>query len=225
MASWELEIEEEDYLTLSTLSDEDLTTAANPKYRMLLTELLNEGIHGDNPQDDPLEDIDPESTMRLGADPNSHVHVRSDLGADPTTIHAKGTSALDQVRTDDQLDSEPPPAKKLKKDDDSESTTSSLFDPVIAGSEEDLYHFTPPKVVKDFLERHFHHGLTKRERKAMSKADPKPDTTVTCSPEIDGFLKVFWKGKLNLKEGEEIRSVQTALLNATGPLCGLWSQI
>ena len=56
----------------------------------------------------------------------------------------------------------------------------------------------------------------------MLKADPKPQTPVSSPPE---YLGVFWKGKLNLSQDGEWKQVQNALLCATGPLCGLWSQI
>ena len=72
---------------------------------------------------------------------------------------------------------------------------------------------------------HFQGGLSKRERKAMLKADPKPETSVTNPPEVDEYIRTFWKRKINLSQDGEMKQVQTALLNAIGPLCGLWSQI
>ena len=56
----------------------------------------------------------------------------------------------------------------------------------------------------------------------MLKADPKPNTPAA---EVDEYLGVFYKGKLNHNQNGEMKQIQTALLNATGPLCGLWSQI
>ena len=93
--------------------------------------------------------------------------------------------------------------------------TSGLFDPVIAGSEEDEQHFSPPKVVCDYLEKHFRCSLTTRERKAMLKADPKPSTLVAAPPEVDEYLGVFYKSKLNLSQDGEMKQI---LLNATGRL-------
>lgn len=59
----------------------------------------------------------------------------------------------------------------------------------------------------------------------MLKADPKPQTPVASPPNVDEYLGTFWKGKLNLSQDGEWKQVQHALLCATGPLCGLWSQI
>ena len=59
----------------------------------------------------------------------------------------------------------------------------------------------------------------------MLKADPKPNTPAASPPDIDEYLGVFYRGKLIHGQDGEMKQVQTALLNATGPLCGLWSQI
>ena len=50
-------------------------------------------------------------------------------------------------------------------------------------------------------------------------------TTNTWNIPMDEYLGTFWKRKLNLSQDEEWKQVQNALLCATGPLCGLWSQI
>ena len=138
--------------------------------------------------------------------------TRDELPATPNRVAGMG-------------DSEPPPAKRRKEGDGDEPSTSGLFDLVLAGTEEDEYQFTPPKVISNYLEKHFRRSLTKKERKAMLKADPKPQTPVTSPPNVDEYLGVFWKGKLNLSQDGEWKQVQNALLCATGPLCGLWSQI
>ena len=42
---------------------------------------------------------------------------------------------------------------------------------------------------------------------------------------MDEFLQTFWKGKVNNSQDGDLKQIQTALLNTTGPLCGLWSQL
>ena len=64
--------------------------------------------------------------------------------------------------------------------------------------------------------------LSGEERKAILKADPKPQIPETSPPYVDEYLGVIWKGKLNPSQDREWKRV---LLCATGPLCGLWSQI
>ena len=85
-----------------------------------------------------------------------------------------------------------------------EPSTPGLLDPVlVAGTEEDKYQFTPPRVISNYSEKHFRRSLTKEERKAMLKADPKPQTPVISLPNVDECLAVFWKGKLNLSQDRE----------------------
>ena len=96
---------------------------------------------------------------------------------------------------------------------------------IVAGTEEDEYHFKPPEVVKDYLEKHFRRSLSKKERKAMIKADPRPDCEAASTPEVDEFIQTFWKGRINNNLDGDLKQIQTALLNATGPLTGLWSQL
>ena len=205
MSSSESESEDSDFVTIDALSKEDLTAiVANPRYKMLLTELLNISDLSANPEDRTSGGTTPDLGTGNGANPATR-------DEDSPNLNREG---------DDE-----PPAKRRKEGGDDGPSTSGLFDPVMAGTEEDEYQFTPPKVIADYLEKHFRRSLTKRERKAMLKADPKPGTPVTSPPNVDEYLGVFWKGKLNLSQDGEWKQVQNALLCSTGPLCGLWSQI
>ena len=80
-----------------------------------------------------------------------------------------------------------------------------MFDPILAWSEEDQNHFKPHRVVKDYLETHFRCCLSKKERKVMLKADPKPDCEATTTPEVDDFLQTFWKGKINKAQDGDLK--------------------
>ena len=52
MSTSESEIEDEDYITIDALSKEDLTAiVANPRYKALLTELLNDSDRSADPED------------------------------------------------------------------------------------------------------------------------------------------------------------------------------
>ena len=121
-------------------------------------------------------------------------------------------------------ENEPDP-KRTKSDPVSEASTSKCFDPVLAGCDQDEYHFQPHKVIKEYLEKHFRRSLTKKERKAMLKADPKPECDAATTPEVDEFLQTFWKGHINNTRDNDLKQIQTAVLNATAPLCGLWAQL
>ena len=52
MSALESDSEDSDFITIDTLSKEDLTAiVANPRYKTLLTELLNVSDHSANPED------------------------------------------------------------------------------------------------------------------------------------------------------------------------------
>ena len=173
MSTSESEIEDEDYITIDALSKEDLTAiVANPRYKTLLTELLNDSDHSADPEDRLLDGTTSDLDTSSGANPVT----RDELPATPNRVTGLGDNA------------EPPQAKRQKGDDDDKPSTSGPFDPVLAGTEEDEYQFTPPKVISNYLEKHFRRSLTKKERKAMLKADPKPQTPVTSPPNVDEYL-------------------------------------
>ena len=100
-------------------------------------------------------------------------------------------------------DDEPPHRKRKKEGGGEEPSTPGLLDPVLAGTEEDKYQFTPPRVISNYSEKHFRRSSTKKERKAVLKADPKTQTPVISLPNVDECLAVFWKGKLTLSQDGE----------------------
>ena len=238
--------EEEDCLTLDTLSAEDIRTIAqNPKYKQLFNELFEGHRSADNEANEGREDDDSSADEGDVVDRTTFEQQTELLVADPTQSEAEDTvpdrtatarsdgSVLDRTpiaqlgkRTHSPDREDLPPHKKGRKDSETATTSRApVFDPVLAGSEEDDYHFRPHKVVHDYLERHFRRTLSKKERKAMIKADPKPDCEAAVTPEVDEFLQTFWKGKVNNSQDGDLKQIQTALLNTTGPLCGLWSQL
>ena len=171
---------EEDCITLEALSEDDLRSIAlNPKYSQLLSELLgNERQPEDIRSDDTVEN---EVCISEGsvADPTTSDKHSEDLAADPANSLSRDTapdraSPSSLGKRSSSVDEEQPPAKKLKVNSEAGCSAAKVFDPILAGSEEDEYHFKPHKVVKDYLETHFCRCLSKKERKAMLKADPKP---------------------------------------------------
>ena len=153
-----------------------------PGIKHSLIELLNGGDSAD-PEDYPSDGTTSDLDISTGTNPATCVEG---FGVNHTTSLTQ--SAVD---TPNRLRSgNPPPAKRRKEDN--ESSTSGLFDPVLAGEEEEEYQFVPPKMICTYLEKHFRCSLTKKERKVMLKADPKPQTPVTFPPNVDEYLGVFW---------------------------------
>ena len=95
------ESEEEDYITLDVLSKEDLTTiVANPRYKTLLIELLNDSDHSADPED------------RLSDGNTSNLDTSN--GADPATCD-EGLVAEILNQGGSTGDDELPPVKRRKE--------------------------------------------------------------------------------------------------------------
>ena len=157
---------EEDSVSLDTLSDGDLRAiAGNPKYNALLLELLR--VSRLTPE---LTTQEITETGATGLTPPPELTQQSSVTEEPPTKAGK--------RKPKGGENEPDP-KRTKSDPMSEASTSKCFDPVLAGYDQDEYHFQPHKVIKEYLEKHFRRSLTKKERKAMLKADPECDAATT----------------------------------------------
>lgn len=101
MSASESEIEGEDYITLDTLSKEDLTAiVANPRYKMLLTELLNDSDH-------PLE---PEDRLSGG----NTTDLDTNDGANPAN-RDEDLAAKTPNRESSAGDDGPPPVKRRRE--------------------------------------------------------------------------------------------------------------
>ena len=104
-------------------------------------------------------------------------------------------------------------------------STAKVFDPILAGSE-DEYHFKAHKVVKDCLETHFCRCLSKKERKAMLKADPIQTWLWGHNYTQSEWLPAdILEGIDNNAQDGDLKKIQTAILNGAAPLCWLWSQL
>ena len=123
MSASESEIEEDDFVSIDALLKDLTAIVSNPRYKTLLTELLNVSDHladrKDHLSDGTTSDLDTSN----GANPTT----RDELPATPNRVASMG-------------DNEPPPTKRTEGDGD-EPSTSGLFDPVLAGTEEE-YQFT-----------------------------------------------------------------------------------
>ena len=238
---------DEDHIRLDALSDEDLSyIATNERYSQLLKELLpdRDTPAPTNPSgesvdstprsaafvpeaDHPGQSKTSEESCQHDADPTMprHHSVLPECNPDQVVAEAEEKSSASQNTPQEG----PPPPKRPRVDNEGASSSGScseyLFDPAIAGTEEDEFHFSPPGVVSDYLERHFRRSLSKKERTAMLKRDPKPSTPVSAPPEIDPYILTFWKNKIDLAADNQLKQLQSTLLYTAGPLAGLWSQI
>ena len=219
-----------------TTSSQDLPLPGRDANPTLLTP--RRPLSGADPttfsQDRPLPGRDANPTLLTprgppsGADPTTAIrdHQMPDRGTDPT-LSVQPTQANDPPTVTDSCREtlEPLPKRQRMSFDKPGLSGLQPFDPTIAGAEEDEFVFKPPDTVSQYIERFFRKGLPKKERKAMLKADPKPDTPAVSAPEVDQFISIFWGKKVNLTADKELKQLQDAVLHSATPLAGLWASI
>jgi len=59
----------------------------------------------------------------------------------------------------------------------------------------------------------------------MHKAHPVPKTAATKVPVVDQFVKDYLKARFPCKEGNDLFTLQSALLKVCGPMTCLWSDL
>ena len=73
MSDLESKIEDTNFVTINTLSKEDLTAiVANPEYKVLLTELLNVNDHSAHPENRPSDGTTSNLDTSDGTNPATH---------------------------------------------------------------------------------------------------------------------------------------------------------
>ena len=105
--------------------------------------------------------------------------------------------------------------------DESEALEMVEFDPSISPKDS----WEPPKSMVSFLEKHFNRSLSDLEREAIM---PKPNCEALTVSKLDQEVKeqLKWKGKDPFSGGEKpLFKIQEQLLDATGPLTCLWSDL
>ena len=108
--------------------------------------------------------------------------------------------------------------------DESEALEMVEFDPSV--SPKDSWEL--PRSMVSFLEKHFNRSLSDSEREAIMKDFPKPNCEALTVPKLDQEVKeqLKRKGKDPFFGGEKsLCKIQEQLLDATGPLTCLWSDL
>ena len=94
--------------------------------------------------------------IQPGADPTKAQNTSIPSNPNPDQVVRGGLTQVEETSLsgDEDVKPEGPPAKHLKLDGEAGPSSESeyLFDLIMAGTEEDEYHFTPPEVVSKYLE-------------------------------------------------------------------------
>ena len=98
----------------------------------------------------------------------------------------------------------------------------NTFDPssLAAG---DIHVFDAPQIINEYVEKHFRAVLDKETRDIMFKEHPVPSTPVMRAPKVDEFMLGHLKSRFPRSNETQLRTIQNALLSATGPLACLWA--
>jgi len=107
---------------------------------------------------------------------------------------------------------------------DSEAQEFTEFDPAV----EPQGMWDPPTAMASFLERHFNHSLSEKEKEAIMTDFPRPNCSVLQAPQLDDLVKEQLKKKgKDPQFGAErtLYKVQQQLLEVSGPLTCLWADL
>ena len=108
--------------------------------------------------------------------------------------------------------------------DESEALEMVEFDPSVSPKDS----WEPPRSMVSFLEKHFNRSPSDSEREAIMRDFQKPNCEVLTVPKLDQEVKeqLKRKGKDPFFGGEKsLYKIQEQLLDATGPLTCLWSDL
>lgn len=230
-------LEPEDAVSLSALSEDDLThIASNPQYRAMLQDLLSPYMGESSVNTEPVDTFD----SGRGTDPTRHQSeeamapdqrlARPRSGAETTARETLRRISEAMKRSREEVN--PPTAKRQRlgdSDSDVNSETSvtplPTFDPSLDKEDKEEFRFEAPDQVTAYLEKHFRRSLSKEERTAMLRKHPKPDTKAMAPPKLDQFITDFAPKKVDKARDTALTRIQSGLLYAANPLAYLWANL
>jgi len=82
----------------------------------------------------------------------------------------------------------------------------------------DVHMFEALQIINEYVEKHFCTVLDKEMRELMFKEYPIPSTSIMKAPKVDGFMFYHLRSRFPKSNENQLCTIQTALLSATGPL-------
>ena len=108
--------------------------------------------------------------------------------------------------------------------DEEESLELVQFDPTVP----DENAWEAGEIINSFIEKHFNHTITAKERDAIMKDFPKPSCTAFCMPKLDEDIKkqIRMTGKdPHFRVKKHLFKLQEQILGMAGPLTCLWADL
>ena len=124
------------------------------------------------------------------------------------------------------IDYQPPAHKKRRAGVAEGAGPSSLtcFDPAdLVKSSEGT--FKAPKLIQEYLDKHFKRCLTKEEREALFREHPRPDAESCSVPQVDKFITDFLGRNMPKDRDGVLCKLQAATLASARPLVSAWQNL
>ena len=210
----------------ASVTEEDLVSISkDPRYRQLLTELL------EVPQDNQssTDNTSSDANVGNGTDttiPPSDVVQPDQLATPPGSRQSNIVRRLlmeGVLGKRRSADLDPPPGSKRGNQSLEPHHSAQLFDPTLDREDKEDFRFTAPKQITEYLEKHFRRGLSKEERTAMLKRHPKPDTPVMTPPKLDQFITDFAPKNIDKARDTSLARILGSMLYAVNPLVNVWA--
>ena len=119
----------------------------------------------------------------------------------------------------EELESDLEPNQKRQKSEKPGSSGLPCFDPAdLVRSREGI--FKAPKVIQQYVDKHFRCCLLKVERDALFKEHPRPDLDSCTVPKVDKFIMDFLAKRMPKEYDNELSKIQGSMGYSTPPaLC------
>lgn len=82
-----------------------------------------------------------------------------------------------------------------------------------------------PEAIQLYLEKHLKRCLSKEERDALYKENPRPDLDISMPPKADKFITDFLGKKFPKENDGDLIKIQTAVLACIRPLVSAWHEL
>lgn len=131
-------------------------------------------------------------------------------------LESAGSGAVS--RGPETVDGNPPGRASGRADE-------GVFDPSALEAKASAFLFAAPESVQTYIEKNFRRTLADPVRKAMTETLPRPRTDALFVPKVDDSV-ASWLGHLYPKQLDgKLCSLQTAVLQAAGPVSCLWTAL
>ena len=124
----------------------------------------------------------------------------------------------------EELEDTQEPTSKRRKQGEADLSGLPCFDPAeLVRSREGT--FKAPKVIQQYVDKHFRRCLLKEERDALFKEHPRPDLDSCAAPKVDKYIVDFLGKRMPKEHDSELSRIQGSVLASARPLVSAWQSL